>query len=47
MILHTVVFTLKHPLQSLETKRFLHDAKKILTGIKGVTHFEQLRQVSP
>ncbi|PBB20829.1 Dabb family protein [Mesorhizobium sp. WSM4313] len=47
MIRHTVVFTLKHPLQSLETKRFLHDAKKILTGIKGVTHFEQLRQVSP
>lgn len=47
MIRHTVVFTLKHPLQSLETKRFLHDAKKILTGIKGVTQFEQLRQVSP
>ncbi|RVD51653.1 Dabb family protein, partial [Mesorhizobium sp. M2D.F.Ca.ET.140.01.1.1] len=47
MIRHTVVFTLKHPPHSLETKRFLHDAKKILSGIKGVTHFEQLRQVSP
>ena len=32
MIRHTVVFSLKHEPHSLETKRFLHDAKKILTG---------------
>jgi len=43
----TVVFTLKHAPHSLEEKRFLHDAKKIMTKIKDVTHFEQLRQVSP
>ena len=47
MIRHTVVFTLKHPPHSLEEKRFLVDAKKILSAIKGVTHFEQMRQVSP
>lgn len=47
MIRHTVVFTLKHPPHSIEEKRFLADAKRILTGIKGMTHFEQLRQVSP
>ena len=47
MIRHTVVFTLKHPPHSLEEKRFLVDAKKILTAIRGVTHFEQLRQISP
>jgi len=47
MIRHTVVFTLKHPPHSLKEKRFLVDAKKILTAIRGVTHFEQLRQISP
>ncbi len=47
MIRHTVVFTLKHQPHSLEEKRFLIDARKILTGIKGVKDFEQLRQVSP
>ncbi|TGV74417.1 Dabb family protein, partial [Mesorhizobium sp. M2D.F.Ca.ET.145.01.1.1] len=47
MIRHTVVFTLKHPPHSLEEKRFLVDARKILSAIRGVTHFEQLRQVSP
>ncbi|MER9740182.1 Dabb family protein [Mesorhizobium sp. M0187] len=47
MIRHTVVFTLKHPQYSLEEKRFLSDAKRILSAIKGVTHFEPLRQVSP
>ena len=47
MIRHTVVFTLKHPPHSLEAKRFLVDAKKILTAIPGVTNFERLRQVSP
>ncbi|TIT45785.1 MAG: Dabb family protein, partial [Mesorhizobium sp.] len=45
MIRHTVVFTLKHPPHSLEEKRFLVDARKILSAIRGVTHFEQLRQV--
>ncbi|BAB51941.1 Dabb family protein [Mesorhizobium japonicum] len=47
MIRHTVVFTLKHASHSLEEKRFLVDAKKILSAIRGVTHFEQLRQISP
>jgi len=45
MIRHTVVFTLKHPPHSLEERRFLTDAKRILTAIKGVTHFERERWV--
>lgn len=47
MIRHTVAFTLKHAPHSLEEKQFLNDAKTILTAIRGVTRFEQLRQVSP
>ena len=42
----TVVFTLKHS-RILWRRRFLVDAKKILSAIRGVTHFEQLRQISP
>ena len=47
MIRHTVVFTLKHPQARSRKSGSSSDAKRILSAIKGVTHFEQLRQVSP
>ena len=46
MIRHTVVFTLKHAVGSLQEKAFLRDAKTALEHIHGVTKFEQLKQVS-
>ena len=45
MIRHTVVFTLKHPAESLSERDFLRDAT-VLATIPGVDNFEQLRQVS-
>ncbi|GAB2174978.1 Dabb family protein [Dongia sp. agr-C8] len=45
MIRHTVVFTLKHPRDSAEEKKFLADAM-ILSKIPTVRKFEQLKQVS-
>jgi len=47
MIRHTVDFPLRHQQHSLEEKRFLADARRILSAIKGVRHFEALRQISP
>jgi stress responsive alpha/beta barrel protein len=47
MIRHTVAFRLKHPKGSAEERKFLADAKAILTSIPGVEKFEQLNQVSP
>ena len=47
MIRHTVAFRLKHDKGSAEERKFLADAKAILTPIPGVTKFEQLREVSP
>lgn len=46
MIRHTVVFRLKHPIDSAEERDFL-DAALALAKIPGVENFEQLRQVSP
>jgi len=46
MIRHTVVFRLKHALNSPEEARFMALALK-LADIRGVEKFEQLRQVSP
>ena len=46
MIVHSVIFTLKHPAGSLEEAKFLTDAL-VLTQIHGVEHFERMRQVSP
>ena len=46
MIRHTVVFTLKHALGSLQAKSFLRDAKTALESIPGVKKFEQFRQIS-
>ena len=46
MIRHTVVFRLKHKSGSAEEKKFLADARRILTAIPGVTRFEALRQTN-
>jgi Stress responsive A/B Barrel Domain len=45
MIRHTVVFRLKHPIESPEEKDFLATALA-LADIPGVEKFERLRQVS-
>ena len=45
MIIHTVVFRLKHLLGSAETAAFLK-AADVLRAIPGVENFEKLRQVS-
>jgi hypothetical protein len=47
MIRHTVIFTLKHAVGSLQEKGFLRDARKALEAIPGVEKFEALKQVSP
>ena len=46
MIRHTVVFTLKHPRNSLPEKAFL-DAALRLASIPSVRNFERLKQTSP
>jgi hypothetical protein len=46
MIRHTVSFLLTHPADSDRERRFLDDARRILTGIHGVENFEISRQVS-
>ena len=45
MIIHTVVFRLKHPPGSAQTAAFLK-AADILNAIPGVENFEKLRQIS-
>lgn len=46
-VLHTVIFDLIHPVGSVDAGRFLKDAQKILTKIKGVHDFQVFRQNSP
>ena len=46
VLVHTVMFSLKTPVDSSETRQFLADGKRILTAIPGVENFEVRRQVS-
>ncbi|MDD4114534.1 MAG: Dabb family protein [Massilibacteroides sp.] len=46
-MLHTVIFDLKHPVDSSEANKFLNDGYAILTRIPGVHDFQVFRQVSP
>ncbi|MDH6357856.1 Dabb family protein [Parabacteroides sp. PF5-9] len=46
-VLHTVTFSLKHPLASAEANLFIADAKRILTAVPGVEDFQAYRQCSP
>lgn len=46
-IRHMAIFTLKHAKDAAETKQFLEDGRRILTGIPVVRNFEVLLQVSP
>ena len=46
-VLHTVIFDLKHPVGSVEAKKFLSDGYEILTSIPGVQDFQVFRQCSP
>lgn len=45
-IIHSVIFTLKHPVESETTKTFLEDGRKILSAIPSVQNFKVLKQVS-
>lgn len=45
MIIHSVIFKLKHPKGSKEESQFLENAKK-LVSIPGVQNFQCLKQVS-
>lgn len=45
MIIHSVIFTLKHAPGSDAERKFLNDAM-VLTTIPGVQNFRQFRQVS-
>ena len=46
IIRHMALFTLKHPLESEQTEKFLNDGENILSEIPIVKNFEVLRQVS-
>jgi hypothetical protein len=46
MIIHSVIFSLKHARGSRDEKHFLDDAQRILSAIPGVENFQRLRQVS-
>ena len=46
-IMHTVIFDLKYPVGSVESKKFINDAINILTKIPGVIDFNAFRQCSP
>ncbi len=46
-IIHSVIFTLKHPKGSEEETRFLEDGRSILASIPVVRNFQVYRQVSP
>jgi len=45
-LVHTVMFSLRSPVDSLATKEFLADGKRILSSIPGVNDFKVSRQVS-
>ena len=47
MIIHTVVFSLRHPEASAAEAGFLSDGRAALTSIPGVQDFSVRRQVSP
>ena len=46
-ILHTVIFDLKHSVGSTEAKKFVDDARRILTAVPGVRDFQAYKQCSP
>lgn len=46
-ILHTVIFDLKHATDSPEAKKFISDARQILTAVPGVRDFQAYKQCSP
>jgi hypothetical protein len=46
-IMHTVIFDLKHPVGSVEAKKFLDDSYRILTEVPGVHDFQIYRQCRP
>lgn len=46
-IIHSVIFTLKHPRESAEAQQFLADGRRILSSIPSVEQFVVNLQVSP
>jgi len=46
-MIHSVIFSLKHPIGSEEEQRFLEDGRTILSAIPVVRNFKVFRQVSP
>lgn len=46
-ILHTVIFDLKHAVDSSEATKFISDAYRILTAVPGVRDFQAYKQCSP
>ncbi|MCI3927078.1 Dabb family protein [Paenibacillus sp. TRM 82003] len=46
-IRHMAIFTLLHPEDAPETRRFLQDGQSILSAIPTVENFEVVHQVSP
>ncbi|PWW05251.1 stress responsive alpha/beta barrel protein [Paenibacillus cellulosilyticus] len=46
-IIHSVIFTLKHPRESAEAEQFLADGRRILSSIPSVEQFVVNLQVSP
>jgi Stress responsive A/B Barrel Domain. len=46
-IIHSVIFSLKHPQGSEQERCFLEDGRSILSGIPVVGDFQVFRQVSP
>ncbi|MFD0670331.1 Dabb family protein [Cohnella sp. GCM10027633] len=46
-IIHSVIFSLKHPHDSEAEHRFLEDGRRILTAIPTVNDFRVFRQTSP
>jgi hypothetical protein len=47
LIVHSVIFNLKHPRGSAEEAQFLEDGRSILASIPVVRNFKVYRQVSP
>ena len=46
-IIHSVIFSLKHPPGSEEERQFLADGRRLLSAIPSVNEFKVYRQVSP
>jgi len=46
-VMHTVIFDLKHPVNSIQAKKFLDDGRSILTSIPVVRNFQAYKQCSP